>query len=139
MRKRGGKETYEMRRMREEEQREEETQAKVFNFDKEKPQVLGSIVMVSQAFSNLFNALMANTCVQECLVAAKMIRKQVVCYIQLVKDEELIALGMYDKYLIPDTTDMGIESQLSHTKLTDENASLSELNKLQEKQRDAVA
>ncbi|KAF8578526.1 hypothetical protein K439DRAFT_1621251 [Ramaria rubella] len=49
------------------------------------------------------------------------------------------ALGMYNKYLIPNTTDMGIESQLSHTTLADENASLSELNKLQEKQRDAVA
>ncbi|KAF8579589.1 hypothetical protein K439DRAFT_1620421 [Ramaria rubella] len=94
---------------------------------------------------------MANTHVQECLVAAKTIRKQVVCYIQLVKDKELIGmlletnkqiiqvLGMYDKYLIPDTTNMGIESQLSHTTLTDENASLSELNKLQEKQHDAVA
>ncbi|KAF8575636.1 hypothetical protein K439DRAFT_1543274 [Ramaria rubella] len=90
--------------------------------------------MASQAFSNLVNALMlgtrklkpiqANTHVQECLVAAKTIRKQVVCYIQ---------------YLIPDTTDMGIESQLSHTMLTDENASLLELNELQEKQRDAVA
>ncbi|KAF8576062.1 hypothetical protein K439DRAFT_1541634 [Ramaria rubella] len=98
-----------MRRMREEEQREEETQAKVFNFEKEKPQVLGSIVTASQAFSNLVNALMG------CLVAAKTIRKQVVCYIQLVEDKELIALGMYDKYLIPDTTNMGIESQLSHT------------------------
>ncbi|KAF8584706.1 hypothetical protein K439DRAFT_1566183 [Ramaria rubella] len=137
-----------MRRMREEEQREEETQAKVFNFEKEKPQVLGSIVTASQAFSNLVNALMlvtrklkpiqANTRVQEGLVAAKMIRKQVVCYIQLVEDEELIALGMYNKYLIPDTTDMGIESQLSHTTLTDENASLSELNKLQEKHRSAT-
>ncbi|KAF8573730.1 hypothetical protein K439DRAFT_1624854 [Ramaria rubella] len=121
MRKRGGEEMYEMRRMREEEQREEETQVKVFNFEKEKPQVLGSIVT-------------ANTRVQECLVAAKTIRKQVVCYIQLVGDEELIALGMYDKYLIPDTTNMGIESQLSHTTLTVENASLLELNKLQEKQ-----
>ncbi|KAF8588604.1 hypothetical protein K439DRAFT_1613439 [Ramaria rubella] len=95
--------------------------------------------MASQAFSNLVNTLMANTHVQECLVAAKTIRKQVVCYIQLVEDKELIALGMYDKYLIPDTTDMGIESQLSHTMLTDENASSLELNKLQEKQCNAVA
>ncbi|KAF8578993.1 hypothetical protein K439DRAFT_1416586 [Ramaria rubella] len=134
---------------------------KPFNFEEEKPQVLGSIVTASQASSNLVNALMlvnrklepiqANTRVQECLVAAKTIRKQVVRYIQLVEDGELIgtlletneriiqALEMYDKYLIPDTTDTGIESQLSHTTLTDENASLSELNKLQEKQRAAVA
>ncbi|KAF8488531.1 hypothetical protein JB92DRAFT_3101042 [Gautieria morchelliformis] len=134
---------------------------KQFNFEQEKPEVLRSIVTASQASSNLVNALMlvnreqepveANPRVQECLAAAKTVRKQVVRYIQLVEDEELIgtlletneriiqALEMYDKHLIPDTTDTGLEPQLSRAALTDGNGSLSELNKLQEKQRAAVA
>ena len=43
------------------------------------------------------------------------------------------------QYLIPDTSDTGLESELSRTSLADGNGSVSELNKLQEKQRAAVA
>ena len=43
------------------------------------------------------------------------------------------------QYLIPDISDTGLELELSHTTLTDKNGSVSELNKLQEKQRAAVA
>lgn len=43
------------------------------------------------------------------------------------------------QYLIPDTSDTGLESELSRTTLTDRSSSALELTKLQEKQRAAVA
>ena len=85
----------------------------------EKPQLLTSIANASQAANNLVNAitlvnpqtdsLQANERVQECLDSAKLCRKSIVRYIQLVENEELIgtlidtneriiaALEMYDK------------------------------------------
>ncbi|KAG6832543.1 hypothetical protein H0H92_000172 [Tricholoma furcatifolium] len=70
-----------------------------FVFEKEKPKVLASIVEASQASSNLVNAITlvpqtddirTNERVQECLTKAKLARKPVIRYIQLVENEELI-------------------------------------------------
>ncbi|KAF8516706.1 hypothetical protein BU17DRAFT_50693 [Hysterangium stoloniferum] len=131
---------------------------KPFNFEQEKPQVLATIASASHASSNLVNALMlvnrelepveTNARVQECLTAAKTVRKQIVRYIQLVEDEELIgtlletneriihALEMYDKV---SRTVFFLKVVLSRTTLADGNGSISELSKLQDKQRMAVA
>jgi LAS seventeen-binding protein 5 len=89
----------------------------------EKPQLLTSIANASQAANNLVNAitlvnpqtdsLQTNERVQECLDNAKLCRKSIVRYIQLVENEELIgtlidtneriiaALEMYDKVAFP--------------------------------------
>ncbi|KAJ7751264.1 hypothetical protein DFH07DRAFT_826709 [Mycena maculata] len=134
-----------------------------FDFEKEKPQVLGSIVEASQASSNLVNAmtlvnqetdsLLTNPRVQECLAKAKQARKPVVRYIQLVENEELIgtlietndriinALEMYDKL---STANPESEADVSSAvtaglAAAHINMSETEVNKLQEKQRMAVA
>jgi len=92
-----------------------------FEFEKERPKILASIVDGSQASSNLVNAirlvnranesLETNARVQECLTTAKQAKKLVVRYTQLVENEELIgtlietndrlmsALEMYDKLI----------------------------------------
>ncbi|KAG6817735.1 hypothetical protein H0H87_004526 [Tephrocybe sp. NHM501043] len=97
------------------------TQRTPFVFEKDKPKVLSSIVDASQASSNLVNAIRlvnpetddirTNERVQECLAKAKLVRKPVIRYIQLVENEELIgtlietnerimaALETYDKIL----------------------------------------
>lgn len=133
-----------------------------FNFEQEKPKVLGSIVEASQASSNLVNAitlvnpekesLKENTRVQECLEKAKTIRKQIVRYIQLVENEEIIgvlietndriigALEMYDKLSTPDTQTTesaadAITAGLARTKIS---MPESEVARLQERQRVAV-
>ena len=94
---------------------------KHFDGAQEKPQLLTSIANASQAANNLVNAiilvnaqtdnLLTNERVQECLDNAKLCRKSIVRYIQLVENEELIgtlidtneriiaALEMYDKVL----------------------------------------
>ncbi|CAA7265956.1 unnamed protein product [Cyclocybe aegerita] len=96
-----------------------------FDFEKDKPKVLASIVEGSQASSNLVNAitlvnlqtdsLLTNERVQECLTKAKQARKPVVRYIQLVENEEVIgtlietndrivsALEMYEQLSAPAT------------------------------------
>lgn len=51
----------------------------------------------------------------------------------------MVTMLTFAQYLIPDTADTGLESQFSSTTLADGNGSVSELNKLQEKQRAAVA
>ncbi|KIJ29334.1 hypothetical protein M422DRAFT_54196 [Sphaerobolus stellatus SS14] len=158
--KRAKKEKEEERERRLRDAKQPKTKRKPFNIAEEKPKILNSIVLASQASSNLVNALMlvnvekepveTNSRVQECLANAKTVRKQLVRYIQLVEDEELIgtlletneriiqALEMYDRYLIPDN-ETGVEGQLARTKLSESNASVaSELNKLREKQRAAV-
>jgi len=71
-----------------------------FEFEKEKPKILASIVDGSQASSNLVNAitlvnrasdsLETNARVQECLTTASQVKKHVVRYIQLVENDELI-------------------------------------------------
>jgi len=93
-----------------------------FEFEKERPKILASIVDGSQASSNLVNAirlvnranesLETNARVQECLTTAKQAKKLVVRYTQLVENEELIgtlietndrlmsALEMYDKLIV---------------------------------------
>jgi len=92
-----------------------------FEFEKERPKILASIVDGSQASSNLVNAirlvnpanesLETNARVQECLTSAKQTKKLIVRYTQLVENEELIgtlietndrlmsALEMYDKLI----------------------------------------
>ncbi|PBL00503.1 hypothetical protein ARMGADRAFT_1006695 [Armillaria gallica] len=153
----------------EEEKRKEEKRKKnqpkpkraPFDFEKEKPKVLSSIVDASQASSNLVNAitlvnretdsLQTNERVQECLSRAKLARKQIVRYIQLVENEELIgtlietnervinALETYDNVLnapvkkADDSADT-LSAPLAKIHLTGE----SEVIKLQEKQRAAV-
>ncbi|KAF8167688.1 hypothetical protein B0H34DRAFT_682695 [Crassisporium funariophilum] len=106
------------RRLKEEEDRKRKKRVP-FDFEKEKPKVLASIVDGSQASSNLVNAitlvnlatdsLQTNETVQDCLTIAKQVRKLVVRYIQLVENENIIgtlietndrlmtALEMYDK------------------------------------------
>ncbi|KAF8665338.1 hypothetical protein AX16_000357 [Volvariella volvacea WC 439] len=78
----------------------ERTRRAPFDFQKEKPKILNSIVDASQASSNLSNAIRlvnpetdtveTNAHVQDCLEKAKQARKIIVRYIQLVENEELI-------------------------------------------------
>ncbi|KAF7347644.1 VHS domain protein [Mycena venus] len=153
----------EAERRRREKERKNRPKRAPFDFEKEKPLVLGSIVEASQASSNLVNAitlvnqekesLLSNERVQECLAKAKQARKPVVRYIQLVENEELIgtlieandriinALEMYDKLSTPapsaNSAD-AVATGLAGVHLNP-SESVTELNKLQEKQRAAVA
>ncbi|KIJ65032.1 hypothetical protein HYDPIDRAFT_88841 [Hydnomerulius pinastri MD-312] len=129
-----------------------------FNFETEKPQILTSIANASQASSNLVNAIMlvngdkesimTNERVQECLQNAKVARKPIVRYIQLVENEEVIgtlietneriisALQMYDNLSAPDhPTDPTAEIQAGMDAVT---ITPGELSKLQHRQRAAV-
>lgn len=147
------------RRRKEKEQKNKPKRAP-FDFEKEKPLVLGSIVEASQASSNLVNAitlvnqekesLVTNERVQTCLANAKQARKAVVRYIQLVENEELIgtlietndriiaALEMYDDQLSAPSAPP-IDAVAAGLAATHINSSETELNKLQGKQRAAVA
>jgi hypothetical protein len=151
----------EAERRRKEKERKNRPKRAPFDFEKERPLVLGSIVEASQASSNLVNAmtlvnqekesLLSNERVQECLAHAKQARKPVVRYIQLVENEELIgtlieandriinALEMYDKLSStnPDSAD-AVTAGVAGVQLNP-SESVTELNKLQEKQRAAVA
>ncbi|KAI0698394.1 seryl-tRNA synthetase [Cerioporus squamosus] len=161
--KRKAKEEKERRKREEEEERrrkasQPKTKRKPFNFEQEKPQILTAIASASQAASNLVNAitlvntkqesLETNERVQECLAKAKQARKQIVRYIQLVENEEMIgvlietndriigALEHYDLLLKPDTTEdqvKEIQESLAAAKL-----STTELGKLQDRQRAAI-
>ncbi|KAL1748994.1 hypothetical protein HDZ31DRAFT_79333 [Schizophyllum fasciatum] len=165
--KREKEEAKEKRRKEEEEERarrknKNRPRRAPFNFEQEKPKVLSSIVEASQASSNLVNAitlvnpekesLKDNTRVQECLEKAKAIRKQIVRYIQLVENEEIIgtlietndriigALEMYDKLSTPDTQTSesaadAITDGLARTKIS---LPESEVARLQQQQRAAV-
>jgi len=76
------------------------TKRAMFNFERDKPKVLESIVEASRASSDLINAitlvnlekesLLENLRVQDCLEAAKLARRTVMRYTQLVENEELI-------------------------------------------------
>ncbi|KAJ7675390.1 hypothetical protein B0H17DRAFT_135122 [Mycena rosella] len=153
----------EAERRRKEKERKNRPKRAPFDFEKEKPLVLGSIVEASQASSNLVNAitlvnqdtdsLLTNERVQECLVKAKQARKPVVRYIQLVENEELIgtlietndriitALEMYDKLSAPNPESEADVSSAVTAGLAAAhiNMSQTELDKLQGKQRAAVA
>ncbi|KAI0655211.1 hypothetical protein C8Q70DRAFT_1047594 [Cubamyces menziesii] len=157
--KRKAKEEKERRKREEEERRRKpKTKRKPFNFEEEKPQILTAIANASQAASNLVNAmtlvnteqekLETNERVQECLNKVKQARKQIVRYIQLVENEDMIgvlietndriiaALENYDLLTKPDTTEQQvkeIQEGLAATKL-----SSSELGKLQERQRAVI-
>ncbi|KAI0361468.1 seryl-tRNA synthetase [Trametes cingulata] len=160
--KRKAKEEKE-RRKREEEERKRraaqpKTKRKPFNFEQEKPQILTAIANASQAANNLVNAmtlvntqqesLETNERVQECLTKVKQARKQIVRYIQLVENEDMIgvlietndriiaALENYDLLTKPDTSEQQvkeIQEGLAATKLSN-----GELGKLQERQRAAI-
>ncbi|KAJ3750662.1 hypothetical protein DFH05DRAFT_1386972 [Lentinula detonsa] len=130
-----------------------------FNFEQEKPQVLASIVEASQASSNLVNAItlvnpekesiQSNERVQDCLAKTKVARKQIVRYIQLVENEEVIgvlietndriiaALEMYDSMSSPDQKPDPISAATAGVDAT-HISSESEVSKLQEKQKAAV-
>ncbi|KAJ7631181.1 hypothetical protein FB45DRAFT_559037 [Roridomyces roridus] len=150
----------ELERRRLEKERKNRPKRAPFDFEKERPMVLASILEASQASSNLVNAitlvnqekdsLLTNERVQECLAKAKQARKPVVRYIQLVENEELIgtlietndriitALEMYDKMSSP-TAEPEDEAGGVTAGLAAVNISETEVNKLQEKQRMAVA
>ncbi|KIK30316.1 hypothetical protein PISMIDRAFT_645028 [Pisolithus microcarpus 441] len=94
-------ENAEAKRKAEEEARRSKDQLRRrFDFDKEKPQIINSIANASQASSNLINAMKlvnpdeesvaANAHVKDCLEKAKVARKSIVRYIQLVENEEMI-------------------------------------------------
>ncbi|EKM61364.1 uncharacterized protein PHACADRAFT_168806 [Phanerochaete carnosa HHB-10118-sp] len=131
---------------------------KPFNFEEEKAQIMTAIANASTAANNLVNAitlvntehdsLTTNERVQECLEKAKLARKEIVRYVQLVENEDMIgtlietndriiaALETYDTLSKPtvsekDVTD--VQNNLAAVKIQD-----SELEKLQEKQRAAV-
>ncbi|KAH7885985.1 hypothetical protein F5I97DRAFT_1181971 [Phlebopus sp. FC_14] len=128
-----------------------------FNFEKEKPQILTAIANASQASSNLANAIMlvdgdkesivTNQRVQECLQNAKVARKPIVRYIQLVENEEVIGtlietheriistLQMYDNFSADSSTDPVTKIQAGVDAV---NISSGELSKLQDQQRAAV-
>lgn len=98
-----------------------------FDFAKERPQVLVSIANASQAASNLVNAcrhvnrekenLTENVNVQDRLEQAKVARRPIIRYIQLVNDEEFVgvlieanekiveAIQLYDKMSKPAVLD----------------------------------
>ncbi|KAI0824999.1 seryl-tRNA synthetase [Trametes gibbosa] len=160
--KRKAKEDKERRKREEEERKRKAAQPKPkrkpFNFEQEKPQILTSIANASQAANNLVNAmtlvntaqdsLATNERVQECLTLVKQVRKQIVRYIQLVENEDMIgvlietndriiaALENYDLLTKPDTSEQQvkeIQEGLAAAKL-----SSSQLGRLQEKQRAAI-
>ncbi|KAH9835907.1 uncharacterized protein C8Q71DRAFT_858740 [Rhodofomes roseus] len=146
------------KRKQEEEARRRGVKRKPFNFEEEKPQVLTAIAGASQASINLVNAItlvntetdsvQSNERVQECLGKAKIARKQIVRYIQLVENEDMIgtlieandriiaAIEMYDTLSKPVVTEQDVQNVqegLAAVKIKD-----SELGRLQEKQRAAV-
>ncbi|KAK7059195.1 hypothetical protein VNI00_001822 [Paramarasmius palmivorus] len=159
-------EARERQRQEEEERRRQKQKAKTkpkrqpFNFEQEKPKVLGCIVEGSQASSNLVNAitlvntekesLLSNARVQDCLQQAKQVRKQIVRYIQLVENEEIIgvlietndriitALETYDQMSAASKPDQEkadtVAEDLAATHISPE----SELARLQGKQRAEV-
>jgi hypothetical protein len=134
-----------------------------FDFEKDKPQVLTTIANASQAANNLVNAitlvnpetdsLLSNERVQECLGKAKLLRKPLVRYIQLVENEEVIgtlidtneriiaALEMYDKLTTSSPTDPFAVDSAVQAGLAAANISHTdgEVTKLQEQQRAAVS
>ncbi|KZT02488.1 uncharacterized protein LAESUDRAFT_730235 [Laetiporus sulphureus 93-53] len=131
---------------------------KPFDFDQETPQILTAIAAASQASTNLVNAITLvntehdsvaeNERVQECLGKAKISRRQIVRYIQLVENEDMIgalieandriiaALDMYDTLTRPNITEQDVQNVQEG--LAAANIQDSELGKLQEKQRAAV-
>ncbi|KIP10112.1 hypothetical protein PHLGIDRAFT_125773 [Phlebiopsis gigantea 11061_1 CR5-6] len=151
----------EKRKKLEEEQKKKaqgKVKRKAFNFEEEKPQILTTIANASTAANNLVNAitlvntehdsLVTNERVQECLQKAKLSRKQIVRYVQLVENEDMIgtlietndriiaALETYDTLSKPSVSEKDVEdvqTNLAAVKIQD-----SELGKLQEKQRAAV-
>ncbi|KAF7784048.1 hypothetical protein Agabi119p4_213 [Agaricus bisporus var. burnettii] len=80
--------------------RKTETRKRLFDFEKDKPKVMNSIVEASQASSNLINAIVrvnletdsleGNAEVQDWLTKAKDAKKVIVRYTQLVENEEII-------------------------------------------------
>lgn len=157
--KRKAKDEKLKRKQEEEERKRQQKSGRVpFDFERDKPKVLSSIVEASQASSNLVNAitlvnretdsLSTNERVQECLNVAKQARKQIVRYIQLVEKEEIIgtlievndriisALEMYDQLSTADSNSSNAEDGIS-TGLSGVHIA-SEVSKLQDKQRAAV-
>ncbi|EMD41873.1 hypothetical protein CERSUDRAFT_79493 [Gelatoporia subvermispora B] len=149
------------RRKKEEKERREKPKIKPkrpFNFEEEKPQILTAIANASQASNNLVNAitlvntehdsLQTNERVQDCLANAKLARKQIVRYVQLVENEDMIgtlidtndriiaALESYDMLVKANLTEQDVrdvQEGLAAAKIQD-----TELGKLQEKQRAAI-
>jgi hypothetical protein len=135
-----------------------------FNFEKEKPQIINMVATASQAANNLENAIRLvnreqetlgdNTRVQASLVTAKNVRKQILRYIQLVEDEELIgtlidtnermmaAFDMYEVLSKPPDQDSDdalspttVANRMAKTTLNEEQTT--EASRYQQKQREA--
>ncbi|KAH9937331.1 uncharacterized protein B0H18DRAFT_1113185 [Fomitopsis serialis] len=151
------------KRKQEEEARRHGVKRKPFNFEEVRPvgreaPGLTAIAGASQASINLVNAItlvntetdsvQSNERVQECLGKAKLARKQIVRYVQLVENEDMIgtlieandriiaAIEMYDTLSKPVVTEQDVQNVqegLAAVKIKD-----SELGRLQEKQRAAV-
>lgn len=159
--KKEAKEAKEKERQQKEEERLRQNRPRrpAFDFEKDKPKVLSSIVEASQATSNLINAIVlvntekdsisTNERVQECLEKAKVARKPVVRYIQLVENEELIgtlietneriigALEMYDQLCLAEKQPPAADETAAN-EVAPQMTGESEVFKLQEKQRAAI-
>ncbi|PCH34015.1 hypothetical protein WOLCODRAFT_135449 [Wolfiporia cocos MD-104 SS10] len=134
------------------------TRGQPFDFEKEKPQILTAIASASQASINLVNAItlvntehdsvQTNERVQECLEKAKAARKQIVRYVQLVENEDMIgtlleandriiaAMETYDTLSRPTVTEQDVQNVqdgLAAVKIQG-----TDLERLHEKQRAAV-
>ncbi|OBZ68405.1 Protein lsb5 [Grifola frondosa] len=153
--KRKAKEEKEKRKKEEQRRKRKATQSKVdrkaFNFEEEKSQILTAVANATQASNNLVNAmtlvntehdsLEANERVQECLTKAKQSRKQIVRYVQLVENEDMIGtlIETNDRIITAlQSYDMARYVQAVQEGLANAKISNSELGKLQEKQRAAI-
>ncbi|EJU00017.1 hypothetical protein DACRYDRAFT_23555 [Dacryopinax primogenitus] len=141
-----------------------------FNYEKEKPNILNSIATASQCSNNLINALklvnreketvQANPRVQDTLQKAKLARRQIVRYIQLTENEEVIgtlletneriisSIFLYDQMCKPAEHDSDEErgaaeaakdpAEAARARVEARGARETELDKLQIKQRERV-
>lgn len=109
-----------------------------FNFEKEKPQILIGIANASQAATSLVNAcrhvnrqeesLLENLRVQDALENAKVVRRPIIRYIQLVTDDVVLgtlleaneqivqAIQLYDKMCKPADLDSDSDSETAQAK-----------------------
>ncbi|PSS29581.1 hypothetical protein PHLCEN_2v2729 [Hermanssonia centrifuga] len=147
-----------LKKLEEEKRKKSAPKRKPFNFEEEKSQVLTAIANATTATNNLVNAitlvntehdsLQTNERVLDCLQKAKVARKQIVRYVQLVENEDMIGtlIETNDRIIAAlETFDTLSKPTLSEKDVTEVQNNLaavhiqdSELGKLQEKQRAAV-
>ncbi|KAF9454067.1 hypothetical protein P691DRAFT_770788 [Macrolepiota fuliginosa MF-IS2] len=120
---------------------EQRKRRRSFNFERDKPKIMNSIVEASQASSQLINAIMlvnletdtleTNADVQASVTKAKSAKRVIMRYTQLVENEELIgtlietherleaALNTYTQLITPDDA-AAITSGMAKATLTDQ-------------------